>query len=188
MRISGLYSADLQNGPGIGVTLGTAGCHKRCKGCFNSQFWNLNSGIEYSDKHKKQILDLISKDYIDHFSIIGGEPLIAENLFELDDLTDAIKLKRPDIKIWIWSGYTWDEILDTKMLPKDGSVSSITKIDNLAALLNKTDYLVDGPFIQELADSTLPWRGSANQRIIDVQSTIIKGIKYNRKYTPVICT
>ena len=72
------------------------------------------------------------------------------------------------------------------MIPKDGSVSSITKIDNLAALLDKTDYLVDGPFIQELADSTLPWRGSANQRIIDVQSTI-KEIKYSGKYVPVVC-
>lgn len=187
MRISGLYSADLQNGPGVGVTLGTAGCYKRCKGCFNSQFWSLNSGIEYTSEHKKQILKLISKPYIDHFSVIGGEPLIAENLFELDDLTDAIKLKRPDIKIWIWSGYTWEEILNTQMLPKDGSVSSITKTDNLEAILYKTDYLVDGPFIQELADSNLLWRGSANQRIIDVQSTINQ-IRYVENYTPIVCS
>lgn len=185
MRISGLYSADLQNGPGVGVTLGTAGCHKRCKGCFNSQFWNLNSGIEYTSGHKKQILKLISKPYIDHFSVIGGEPLIAENLFELDDLTDAIKLKRPDIKIWIWSGYTWEEILNAQMLPNDGSVNSLTKIDNLEAILYKTDYLVDGPFIQELADSNLLWRGSANQRIIDVQSTINQ-IRYVENYTPIV--
>lgn len=186
MRISGLYSADLQNGPGVGVTLGTAGCNRRCEGCFNSQFWSLNSGIEYTSEHKKQILELISKPYIDHFGIIGGEPLIARNLFELDDLTDAIKLKRPDIKIWIWSGYTWEEILNAQMIPRDETADSIIKMTNLVSLLHQIDYLVDGPFIKDLADSDLRWRGSSNQRIIDVQASLDR-IANNKECGPVIC-
>lgn len=179
MRVSGLYSADLQNGPGVGVTLGTAGCNKRCEGCFNSQFWDLNSGSEYSYKIHDQILDLVSKDYIDHFSVIGGEPLIKENLKQLYHLIKDIKEKRPDIKVWIWSGYTFEEIISGKnILP-----CSLDTFNSFAywqqGILNNTDYIVDGPFIQELADPNLLWRGSSNQRIIDVQEAVKDMYNFN---------
>lgn len=173
MQISGLYSADLQNGLGVGVTLGTAGCRKRCKGCFNSKFWMLNSGIKYTKVHKEQILKLVSKDYIDHFSVIGGEPLLSENLYELNDLIDSIRKVKPNISIWIWTGYTLDELLQTS-----SSVSNA-----VLQVLGKIDYLVDGPFVQELSDKNLLWRGSSNQRIIDIAATLKQ---YGNLYNPIV--
>lgn len=163
MRISGIYDVDLQNGVGVGVTLGTAGCPRHCEGCFNSEFWSFYSGTLYTDKHKEKILELISKDYIDHFSIIGGEPLLPQNYRDLYNLCTEIKFVRPDIKIWLWSGYTFEEIWQH---------AQEDTTNYLFALLGIVDVLVDGPFIAEQRDITLKWRGSKNQRVIDLKSTL----------------
>lgn len=185
MYINALYDADLQNGQGVGVTVCLSGCRMHCLGCFNPEAQNMFFGRLYTKEIEKQILSLIDKSYIDHVAVIGGEPLLKENMPELSTLCLKIKSRFPQKKIWLWSGYTWEEIYDlayghiTSLGPKTkGKQTGWTPRDkdDLRVILQSIDVLVDGPFIQEQKDITLKWRGSANQRVISVQTTLAHGL------------
>ena len=106
MYINALYDADLQNGRGVGVTLCVSGCPIKCQGCFNPEAQNPQFGQEYTQKNEEQIISLLGKEYIDHFAIIGGEPLTQDKIRELAWLCRHIKQLYPQKKIWLWSGYT----------------------------------------------------------------------------------
>ena len=155
MRYSSIVIEDIANGDGVGVSLYTQGCPHHCPGCFNPETWDFDGGRELDEPIIETILYYLGKPYINHFSILGGEPLISKNLFPLSCLINKVRDCMPHLKIWLWSGYTIEELLER------------AKTEHyLRFILEHIDFLVDGRFIQEQQDLTLKWRGSANQRII----------------------
>lgn len=179
MRINSIYDADLQNGEGVGVTIGIIGCSQKCPGCFNQEAWNFYGGREYTKKEEENIINLLNRPYINHLSVIGGEPLMPQNVKELASLLRKVKSTFFTKKIWIWSGFYFDAIrrmaydmnLNEGIYPIHTSWNWEQKMA-LRKILNLADILVDGPFIQEKKDITLKWRGSSNQRVIDLKSSL----------------
>lgn len=174
MKYATIRKMDISNGTGIGVSLFVQGCHFHCKNCFNSSTWDFNGGKEWNDDIKNKFFNYINKEYIDRISILGGEPLADENIKEINSLINELKSIYPDKKIWLYSGYTWEEIFPS--ITKDLSRCDILRQNTI----NKIDVLVDGLFIDELKDLSLKFRGSKNQRIIDVQKTLLsRDVSYN---------
>lgn len=163
MRYNNINSCECTNGLGWGVSLFTQGCPIHCKGCFNPETWDFNGGKPLTNLVEHQIYQLLKPEYITRFSVLGGEPLVKDNLKQLNYMFCTIKSNYPDIKIWVWSGYTWDEIqkMRKEIYP-----------DYYFVTFKYIDYLVCGPFIEEEKDLTLVWRGSRNQEIIDIQESI----------------
>lgn len=155
MRYASIRSLDISNGESIGVVLFTQGCPFHCKNCFNPETHDFNGGKEYTLEIRDKIVSLISRSYIKRFSILGGEPLIDRNKQDLISLCSMIKKVRPDIKIWVYTGNTFENI----------------KQSWYDLLYNYVDILVDGQFIDELKDLRLEFRGSSNQRLIDIKET-----------------
>ena len=154
MKYAGLIKNDLANAPGVCVSFFVQGCPHHCPGCFNKETWDFNGGKEFTQETLDSILSALTANNIHRdFCLLGGEPLCPENLFLSLLVVSIIKEKLPDTKIYIWTGYTYEELM--KMAD-----SRINK------LLNLTYCLIDGPFIQEQKDITLQMRGSRNQRII----------------------
>lgn len=174
MRYASIRNFDITNGEDIGVTLYVQGCHRCCKNCFNPETWDFNGGKEWNDEVKNQFFVLIDRPYIKRVTILGGEPLADENLPEVCSLVKTIKKEFPDKQIWLYTGYT----LANCDFPKYGICSmhingelDIYWYDTLKSC----DIIVDGDFRDELKDYTLQFRGSSNQRLIDVQKTISQG-------------
>ena len=132
--------------------------HFHCKECFNPETWDFEGGKEYTKETQQTILKLIEPEYITRFSVLGGEPLEPQNYFELAKLINLIKQKRPDIKIWIYTGYTYENLVS-----KESTY--------LEYILNNIDVLVDGQFQEDKRDLTYPFAGSTNQRVIDMRKT-----------------
>lgn len=168
MKYASIRSMDVTNGEGIGVALFIQGCPIHCKGCFNPETWDFNGGKNFTQKEESQLYQLLNKDYIVRCSILGGEPLVEDNLKQLNRILCTIKSNWPDKKIWIWTGYTWDELQERRK-------NSFP--DKLFITFKYSDYLIAGPFIEEEKDLTLLWRGSRNQEIIDLQKTKKSGKK-----------
>lgn len=159
MKYSGLIKNDIVNGQGVCVSLFVQGCPHKCPGCFNPETWNPEEGIEIPVDLKGQIIKAISANgIIRNFSILGGEPLAPYNLEFVNNILTAVKAAYPQILIYLWTGYTLEELAERKQSE-----------DVLYELLNKVDILIDGPFIEEQKDLTLPLRGSKNQRIIKLK-------------------
>lgn len=179
MYINAIYDADLQNGEGVGVTLCVSGCPIKCQGCFNKEAQNSLFGQKYGQKEQEKILSLLDKKYIDHLAVIGGEPLTRDKVQDLAQLCMKVKQNWPQKKIWLWSGYLWEDIYSLAFSPYCFSIGKQQDWDwedkkNLKDILFNINVLVDGPFIQEQKDITLRWRGSANQRVIDVEKTLFQ--------------
>ena len=154
MRYAGLNKNDFTNGEGICVSLFVQGCIRHCPGCFNPQTWDFNGGHEVPYDIKGEIIKAISANGImRNFSILGGEPLCEPNAEFVLQIITAVRAAYPTIKIYLWTGYTLEEL-------KEKHNDIIDKI------LDNITYLIDGPYVQELRDITLPLRGSSNQRII----------------------
>lgn len=155
MRYAGIIENDVVNGEGVCLSLFTQGCPHRCKGCFNPDTWNFNGGIETDVKILTvDIINLLQKNNIQrNFSILGGEPLCLENRMEVDFIIKHVKERFPDIKIFLWTGYTIEELIQKNDL-------------YINEVLKSVDYLIEGPYIEEERDITLKWRGSKNQRIL----------------------
>lgn len=166
MRYAQIRSMDISNGEGIGVSLFTQGCPIRCEGCHNSSIWDFDGGKEYNSGVTNKILEAIQPNWIERFSILGGEPLITQNLKELLDLIMKIKLFKPKIKIWIYTGFTYEQLQKRiQDNPNDYYINPILKF---------SDVLVDGQFVQEKKDLTLRFKGSSNQRIINLRETDVQ--------------
>lgn len=155
MRYASIRSLDISNGESIGVALFTQGCPFHCKNCFNPETHDFSGGKEYTLEVRDKIVSLTSRSYIKRFSILGGEPLIDRNKQDLISLCSMIKRVRPDIKIWVYTGNTFENI----------------KQSWYDLLYNYVDILVDGQYVDELKDLRLEFRGSSNQRLIDVKET-----------------
>ena len=160
MRYSGLLQNDLAAAPGVSVTFFTQGCPHRCKGCHNPETWDFNGGKEFTPEVLREIYDSIEKNGIKRsFCIMGGEPMCEENLFLTCMVLQNVKLHFPEVKTYLWTGYYYEELL--KM--SDPKVKII---------LDMIDVLIDGPYIEELRDTTLKMRGSENQNIISLKNKI----------------
>lgn len=140
------------NGDGLRVVLWLAGCSHHCKGCQNPVTWDPEGGIPFDDQARWELEEQLGKDYIDGITFSGGDPLYEGNREDVTRLAREIRRKYPDKSIWLYTGYRWEEIRDLE-------------------IMKYIDVVVDGRFILEERDVTLEWKGSANQRVIDVPKT-----------------
>lgn len=170
MNYADITHDDMLNGPGLRVVLWLTGCNHQCKECQNPETWDHHYGYKFTEKDEKYIYSELSKDYINGITFTGGDPFYPENRSEVLNLINRIKKQFPYKSIWVYTGYTFEEILNWSL------------ISTMLSLMN-IDVLVDGPFIKELKDEKLHWIGSSNQRIIDVQQTILQNnmILYQEK-------
>ena len=157
MNYHNITKCDMLNGEGIRVVLWVSGCSLHCKNCQNPQTWDFNSGIPFDEAAKQELFQALSKDYVKGITFSGGHPLEKENISTVIDLCEDIKMKYHNKDIWIYSGYTWEKII------KDPTIKQ---------LLPFVDVLVDGQYIDSQKDTTLHWRGSSNQRVIDVKKSL----------------
>lgn len=163
MRYAEILPFEVCNGDGIGCSLFTQGCYFQCKGCFNKDAWDFNGGKEWTDEIENKFFELINKPYIKRISILGGEPLANLNVRKIYLLTKKIKSLFPDKKIWLYSGYTFDEIMNQDF---ETFVNGSQADDYRKFILEENiDVFVDGRYIDELRNITLAYRGSSNQNI-----------------------
>ena len=162
MNYATIKPFDVANGPGVRVSLFVSGCTHRCKGCFNEEAWDFNYGEEFTEKQEKEILEAMKPDYIKGFSLLGGEPFEPRNQVVLAPLLEKIKKEYPQKDIWCYSGYDFEKDL------LSGRLCDFTVTDRM---LSQIDILVDGKFVEELKNLKLRFKGSENQRIIDVKKS-----------------
>lgn len=155
MRYASIRDMDISDGESIGVSLFTQGCDIHCLNCFNKSTWDFNGGKEFDQAAHDKFMELVARPYIDRVSILGGEPLSKPNAQDVANLVAEIRDRFPEKKIWIYTGYTWETL-------KDWAYTAS----------RSADVVVDGSFKQELQDFRLAFRGSSNQRIIDVKATL----------------
>lgn len=167
MRYASIREMDISNGIGIGISLFVQGCHFNCPGCFNEETHNFNGGKQWGLETKQAFLQLANKKIIKRISILGGEPLAKENLQDVLALIEDIKKTYKDKKIWLYSGYTFEEIFNSE--------SADMKVRQ--EIVKNCDVFVDGRFIESLKDINLKFRGSSNQRLIDVAKSLDGEIK-----------
>lgn len=170
MNYASIREMDISNGEGVGVAIFVQGCHFHCYNCFNTETWDFNGGKEWNEDIKEKFLKLIDKPYIKRVTILGGEPLADENLEAVLSLTKEIRISFPDKNIWIYSGYTWEQIM-YPIITDDLNPERDKVIKMRQDIVKNCDVLVDGRYIDELRDITLHWRGSSNQRVIDLKET-----------------
>lgn len=161
MNYATIKKNDVANGPGIRVSLFVSGCSHACPGCFNREAWDFGYGEKYSKETEEEILDACDKPYIEGLSLLGGEPFERENQAETAELLRAFHARFPNKSVWCYTGFTLDEL-------KGGSRASSPLCDEI---LSQVDVLVDGRFIEAKKDLSLRFRGSSNQRIIDMKKT-----------------
>lgn len=170
MNYAQIRSMDVSNGEGIGVSIFVQGCDFHCKNCFNSETWEFSKGQEWNDKTKHQFLKLIEKPFIQRVSILGGDPLHPKNVQNVLKIVDEIRVSYPTKNIWLYTGYTWEQIMHP--IITDINSEQLKILQMRKELVNKCDVLIDGRYIDELRDVSLHWRGSSNQRVINVQETL----------------
>ena len=160
MNYATIKKTDVANGPGIRVSLFVSGCRHACKGCFNSEAWDFAYGKPFDKNTLTEILDALAPEYIEGFSVLGGEPFEPENRGTVLDVIRAVKDKYPSMNVWCYSGFTFEELQNT---------------DASKDILGLIDVLVDGKFEEDKKNLRLQFRGSENQRLIDVQKTLRSG-------------
>lgn len=160
MRYSGLIKNDITAAPGLCVSFFTQGCPHRCPGCHNPDTWAFDKGKEFTNEVLKEIIDALTAQNIHRdLCIMGGEPLCQENAFLTCLIIQEVRKHVPGIKIYIWSGYTYEELQQNTN-------------PHIVDSLRQADVLIDGPYIEAERDITLPLRGSRNQRVIDLSEKI----------------
>ena len=150
MRYNLIRKMDISNGPGVRVSIFMQGCSFHCKNCFNPETWDFEGGQEFTEDTINKVLELSDKKEVKGLSILGGEPMHPTNIEGTTKLAKAFKEKYPEKNIWAWSGFKYEDIKDNDVF-------------------NYIDVLVDGQYKDELHDPTLKWRGSSNQRVIDIK-------------------
>ena len=153
MKYAKIKKCDVANGPGVRVSLFVSGCNHHCKNCFNREAWDFEYGDNFTEKEENQIIEDLKPDYITGLSLLGGEPF------------EKVKQIYPDKKIWCYTGFTFDEQILGEMIGKEHRDTTKQMVDNI-------DYIVDGKFVEELKDPKLRFKGSSNQRIIDVKKSL----------------
>lgn len=152
MNYGRINKTDIANGPGVRVSLFVSGCRNRCKGCFQPETWDFNYGETFTEDVFREIYEAMSPDHITGLTILGGDPMEPENIEMVTLISKNIKDWFPDKTIWIYTGYLYEDLKDL-------------------AIMRYIDVLIDGPFIESKKDISLQFRGSSNQRIIDIPAT-----------------
>ncbi len=199
---------DICNGEGLRVVLWLSGCSHKCKGCQNPQTWDANSGILFDESAKEELFRELDKDYISGLTLSGGDPLFEGNLDGvlelvtevnkrynstqyiddngridhniLDTNADEIRLSRPKKSIWLYTGFTWEGIMDYEPIETDDfdyiEESYLDRInEQRKQIISQCNVLIDGKYIDSLRDMTLQWKGSRNQRVINISNSLQKG-------------
>ena len=176
MRYAQIRELDISNGEGIGVALFVQGCRFACKNCFNPDTWDFNGGKEWTQETEDKLIELASRPYIKRLSVLGGEPLVDENLDGVLHLVDRFRLLFPNKSIWIYSGYTWEEC---QPFSEEGLLKGSDFAPNLQKILYKRqqiitlcDVMVDGRYIDAQRNPSKKWAGSDNQRVIDTRKSL----------------
>lgn len=169
MRYSSIRNLDISNGEGVGVSLFVQGCDRHCFNCFNPDTWDFNGGKEWTEEIKNKFIKLIDRPYINRISVLGGEPLAEQNLDEVLSLIKEIRISYPEKTIWLYTGYSYSEIFRGQ-----SSCLSQKGLNNFKRreIIKQCDVLVDGEYIDEQKDLSLKFRGSKNQRVIDVKQSL----------------
>lgn len=192
MNYHNITYPDMNNGEGLRVVLWLSGCSHKCRGCQNPQTWDANSGIPFDESAKAELFRELDKDYISGLTLTGGDPLFEENLDDVLDLVTEInkryntppnvnefRLSSPQKSIWIYSGYTFEQLYmyddnilkHPNYLRKDAMESYIRR----QQIISKCTVLIDGQYIESQRDISLPYRGSSNQRLINIKQSLQKG-------------
>lgn len=167
MRYNQIRSLDISNGDGIGMSLFVQGCRFHCKDCFNQETWDFNNGQEWTEEIEKEFLELANRPYIKRISILGGEPLEEENLGSVLELLKKIRILFNNTKsVWLYSGFIFDEAI---------------KNEKRKQIIKLCDIMVDGRFESDKKNLLLKFRGSSNQRLVDIKKSIEKGETYEYK-------
>ena len=180
MNYAKIDKVSVADGIGIRTVLYVSGCSLHCKGCHNPECWDHSFGKPFTEDTMQELLLDLKEDYIQGVTISGGHPLDSFNLPEVYEIVKRIKMVYPNKDIWLYTGYTWEQILIQDQIYEDHEVNSPSALD----VVKYCDVIVDGPYMEELRDTTLAFRGSSNQRIIDVKNTLkVMKFKPNRIVT-----
>ena len=163
MNYADIKRIDVANGEGVRVSVSVSGCNHHCKGCFNECAWDFNYGNKFTEQQEKEVLQDLNHDYISGLTLLGGEPLEPVNQEGLLPLVKKVKEKYPDKKIWCYTGFDFEKDVVGKMAKNNETTQE---------LLKYLDVIVDGKFEEENKDLKLRFRGSSNQRILDVQESL----------------
>ncbi len=163
MNYAAIKKNDIANGPGVRVSLFVSGCRHACKGCFNREAWSFSYGEAFDDAVQQDVINALDHDYIAGLSLLGGEPFEPENQHPLAVFLDNVRAAFPEKTVWCYSGFTFEEL-------QSGNVG-----EHAPELLSRIDVLVDGRFEQDKTDLSLLFRGSDNQRILDVKRSLAEG-------------
>lgn len=174
MNYADIKKIDVANGEGVRVSVFVSGCNHHCKGCFNQCAWDFNYGKKFTEKEEQQIIDYMNHDYISGLSLLGGEPLEPRNQEGLLPLVKKVKEKFPNKDIWCYTGFDFEKDVVGKMAKNN---------ETTRELLKYIDIIVDGKFEEDKKDLKLQFRGSSNQKIVDVKKSlqtgqIVKEIQY----------
>ena len=159
MKYAKIKKTDVANGPGVRVSIFVSGCHHHCEGCFNSEAWDFNYGNDFTEDTIQEIIEAMNHDYITGLSLLGGEPFELVNQKGLLPLLKKVKEVYPEKTIWAYSGFLYDDLIQMEY-PETKEILSLI------------DVLVDGKFVESLKDPNLYFRGSSNQRVIDMKKTL----------------
>lgn len=163
MNYADIKKVDVANGPGVRVSLFVSGCTHRCKECFNPETWDFNFGSPFGEAETERIMTFLAPDHIRGLSLLGGEPFEPDNQSAVLELVRRVREELPKKTVWCYTGYLYEELADNRIGHHSRS------------LLEQLDVLVDGPFVLEKKDLGLRFRGSNNQRIIDVPASLEAG-------------
>jgi len=166
MHYGAIKNCDIANGAGVRISLFVSGCRNACKGCFQPQTWDFMYGEEYTQEVENKILEYLSPNYIRGLTLLGGDPMEPENQEPVLKLCKKVRQTYPTKDIWCFTGFTWEMLND-----KECRAHTATLPD----LLNQIDVLIEGPFMENLKNLSLQFRGSSNQRIIDLPQTLDSG-------------
>lgn len=165
MNYGAIKKCDIANGVGVRTVLFVSGCTHHCKGCFQPETWNFDYGERYTKETEDEIIESLKPDYVDGITLLGGEPFEPENQRELVKLLRRIKKELPQKTVWSFSGYTYEELT--------GDSRAVCEVTN--EMLSMLDVLVDGEFVEAKRNISLRFRGSENQRLIDMNQTRKEG-------------
>ena len=165
MYYGSIKPCDIANGTGVRVTLFVSGCTHRCKGCFQPETWDFRYGQPFTAETEEALLEALDRPYISGLTLLGGEPFEPDNQRALLPFLHRLRQQLPDKTVWAFSGYTWEELTG----------QSRARCEATGALLSLVDVLVDGEFVEALRDISLRFRGSSNQRLLDVPASLAAG-------------
>lgn len=170
MRYALIREMDISNGSGIGISLFVQGCHFRCEGCFNPETWDFNGGKEWNDEVEEKFFNLADRPWVKRISFLGGEPLTDKNIETVYRIVLKLRKTFPDKKIWIYTGFRFEDILSDTPDEVYNRTDDIKEY-RYRAIAN-ADVVVDGRYESDKRDLKLPFCGSSNQRLIDVQKSL----------------